>query len=84
MNAQIWIENEQSMVKRQIEGSNDDEILWISYPQKSDETKNLMKPKSNDLDLRSGRNPCFKINKIPHPNLGETKNNSISKMKLTI
>ena len=43
-----------------------------------------MKLKSNDLDLRSGRSLCFKINKNLHQNeiLGETKNNSISKMKL--
>ena len=71
------------MVKRQIEGSNDDEILGIRYPQKFDETRNLMKLKLNDLALRSGRNPCFKISKNVHPNLGEMKNNSISKMKLT-
>ena len=43
-----------------------------------------MKPKLNNLDLRSGRNPYFKISKNLHPNLGETKNNSISKMKLLI
>ena len=72
------------MVKRQIEGSNSDEILWIEYPQKADETRNPMKLKSNDLGLISGRNMCFKISKIPYPNLGKTKNNSISKMKLTI
>ena len=29
VNAQIWIENEQSMVKRQIEESNGDETLQI-------------------------------------------------------
>ena len=49
------------MVKRQIEGPNDDEILQFFYPQNADETRNLMKQKSSDLDLRSERNPCFKI-----------------------
>ena len=44
----------------------------------------ILKPKSNDLDLRLWRNPCFKISKNSHPNLGETKNNSLSKMKLPI
>ena len=72
------------MVKRQIEGSNDDEILRFSYPWKSDETRNLMKLKSIDLDLNSGRNPCFKINKNLHLIWAKMKNNLISKMKLTI
>ena len=43
-----------------------------------------MKPKLNDLDLRSGRNPCFKISKNPHPKLGEMMKILISKLKLTI
>ena len=30
-----------------------------------------MKQKSNDLDLRSGRNPRLKISKNPHSNLGK-------------
>ena len=72
------------MVKYQIGGSNDDEILQIRYPLKVDETRNSMKPKSNDLELRSGRNPCFKISKNLHPNLGKTMNNSIFRMKLAI
>ena len=72
------------MVKRQIEGPSGDEILRIKYPQKSDETTNPMKPKSNDLDLRSGRNSCFKISKNPHSNLGEKMKIIISKMKLPI
>ena len=33
------------------------------YPRKADETRNPMNSKSNDLDLRLGRNPFFKINK---------------------
>ena len=81
---QLRIKNEQSMVKCQIEGSNSDEILRIKNLQKADETRNPMKLKSNDLDLRSKRNLCFKISKNPHPNLGETMNNSNYKMKLPI
>ena len=42
------------MVKCQIEGSNVDKIL--RYLQKANEKRNTMKIKSNDLDLRSGRN----------------------------
>ena len=72
------------MVKRQITESNDDGILQIRYPRKADETRNQNKPKSNHLNLKLGRNPCFKISKNPHLNLSETKNNSISKIKLTI
>ena len=70
------------MVKHQIEGSNGNEILQITYPWKADETKNPMKPKSNDLELKLGRDPCFKMRKNPNPNLGETMNNSIYKMKV--
>ena len=44
--------------------------------------RNPMKQKSNDLDLRPRKNPCFKIKKIMHSNLGEMKNNLISRMKL--
>ena len=55
------------MVKRQIEGSNDDKILQFCYPQKADETRNPIKSKSNDLDLRSGKNPGFKISKNLNP-----------------
>ena len=71
------------MVKRQIEGSNNNEILRIRYALKADETKNPMKSKSKDLNLRSWRNPYFKISKTPHPNLGETIEISISNLKLT-
>ena len=57
-------QNEQSLIKHQIEGSNVDESLRIRYRQKAGETRNPMKLKSNNLDLRSGRNPCSKIRKI--------------------
>ena len=63
------------MVKRQIEGSNGDEILRISYPQKADETRNPMKPTSNDFDLRLGRNPCFKISKKSTTKVGQNDGN---------
>ena len=43
-----------------------------------------MKSKSNDLDLKSARKPCFKISKNLNPNLGEVMSNSISKKKLTV
>ena len=52
-------------------------------PRKADKTGNPMKPKSNDLDLRLGRNPCLKISKNPHPIWAKMKNKSISKLKLT-
>ena len=67
------------MVKHLIEGSNSDEILRIRYTRKADETWNLMKLKSNNwtLDQRE-------IRKILHPNLGEMKNNSVSRMKLSM
>ena len=84
VNAQIWIENEQLMVKCQIEGTNGDEILRIRYSQKDDETRNSMKPKSNDLDVRSGRNSCLKISKNLRSNLSEKMKIFISKMKLPI
>ena len=61
------------MVKRQIEGPNDDKILRFFYPRKADETRNPMKLKSKDLGLRSGRNPCFKIRKKFQPNLGKNE-----------
>ena len=72
------------MVKRQIEGPNGDKILQMRYPQKDDETRNPMKLKSNDLDIRLGRNPCFKISKNLHSNLGEKMTIPISKIKLPI
>ena len=31
-----------------------------------------MKPKSNELNLKLGRNPCFKISKNLFPNLRKT------------
>ena len=52
--------------------------------QKTDETRNPMKPKSIDLDLRSWRNPCFKISENPHSNLGEKMKIIIFKIKLPI
>ena len=61
------------MVKRQIEGPNDDEILRFCYPQKSDETINPMKPNSKNLELKSGRNPCFKIIKKSEPNFSKNE-----------
>ena len=48
---------------------------------KADETRNLMKLNSSDLDLRSWRNLCFKISKNLHPNLGKTMEILISKLK---
>ena len=71
------------MVKRQIEGSNDDEILRFYYPREADETRNPIKSKSNNLDLRLERNHCFKISKNMHSICAKMKNNSIYKMKLT-
>ena len=32
-----------------------------------------MKPESSDLELRSGRNPCFKTSKKSKPNLGKNE-----------
>ena len=72
------------MVERQIEGQNDDEILQIRYPLNDDETRDLIKQKSNNLNSRSRRNPCFKISKNLYPNIGETMKNPISKMKLPL
>ena len=80
VNAQIWIENEQSLVKCQIEGPNVDEILQIRYPQKVDEIRNPITQKYNDLDLRLGTNPSLKIRKKPHSNLGEKLKILISKL----
>ena len=70
------------MVKCQIKGSNDNEILSLSFDkkQKADEVRNPMKLKSNDLDLRSERNPCLKINKNPSLKLGKKMNLNISKL----
>ena len=59
-------------------------MLMKFYERKANEIRNPMKPKSNDLDLRLGRNPCLKINKNLHPNLGKTMKNFISKMKLLV
>ena len=47
------------------------------YPQKADERRNSMKPKSNDLELQLERYPIFKISKILDKNwvkLKTTKN----------
>ena len=46
------------------------------YPYKADEIRNTMKLESNDLNLRSARNPCFKISKNPNPIWAKMKNNS--------
>ena len=45
------MKNDQCSVKRQIEGSHELEIRWIYYPRKTDEKRNPMKQKSNDLEL---------------------------------
>ena len=45
------MKDEQSLVKRQIEGSNELVIRWICYPRKADENINPKKPKSTDLEL---------------------------------
>ena len=42
------MKDEQSLVKRQIEGSNERGIWWIFYPRKADEKRNT---KSSDLEL---------------------------------
>ena len=39
-------------------------MKFYDFSWKSDETRNPMELKSNDLDLRSGRNPCLKLEKI--------------------
>ena len=59
----IWLlmKNEQSLVKRQIERSNELGVRWICYPQKADENRNPKKQKSSDLELQSERYPIFKI-----------------------
>ena len=43
--------DEQSSVKRKIEGPNELGIEWICYPRKADENRNPKKPKSSDLEL---------------------------------
>ena len=45
------MKDEQSLVQRQIGGPNELIIWWIFYPQKADEKRNPMKPKSSDLEL---------------------------------
>ena len=45
------MKDEQSLVKHQIEGSNELGIWWIGYPRKADEKRNPMKQKSSDLAL---------------------------------
>ena len=71
------------MVKRQIEGSNDDKILTFCYSRKADEKRNTMKLESNDSDLRSWINPCLKISENLHLIWAKMKNYLIEKMKLT-
>ena len=51
--------------------------LYELYLQKADETRNPMKLESSDLDLRSGRNPCFKISKNPNQIWAKMKNKTI-------
>ena len=48
--------------------------------QKADETRNPMKQKLSDLDLRSERYPCLKIDKNPSLKLGENMNLTTSKI----
>ena len=48
------------------------------YPRKADETRNPMKQKSSDLDLRSKRYPYLKMNKNPSLKLGKKMNLTIS------
>ena len=50
---------------------------------KPDETRNLMKLKSSDSDLRSGRNPYFKISKNPNQIWAKIKNKMTKMIKLT-
>ena len=45
------MKDEQSLVKRQIEESNELGIWWIYYPRKADEKRNPMKAKSSYLEL---------------------------------
>ena len=71
------------MVKRLIEGSNDDEILQFCYPQRDNETTNPMKLESNDLNLRSRINPSFKINKNPNQIWAKMKSKMTKMTKLT-
>ena len=59
-------------------------MKFYELPQKADETRNPMKPKSNDLDLRSGRNPYLKISKNLYSNLGEKMKIPISNITLPI
>ena len=45
------MKDEQCLVKRQIEGSNELGIWWIFYPGKADEKMNPIKLKSSDVEL---------------------------------
>ena len=45
------MKDEQSSVKRQIEGPNELGIRWICNPRKADENRNPKKLKSSDLEL---------------------------------
>ena len=58
-------------------------IKFYDFSIHDDETRNPMKSESNDLDLRSGRNPCFKISKNSNQIWPKMKNNSTYMIKLT-
>ena len=58
------------MVKCQIEGSNDDEILRFCYPRKDDETRNPIELK---FGLKIWEKSLFQNQKKSEPNLGENK-----------
>ena len=45
------LKDEQSSVKRQIEGSNELGIQWICYPRKAEEKGNPLQPELSDLEL---------------------------------
>ena len=65
-----------------LRGSNNDEILQFFYPQKADETRNPIKLESSDSDLRSGRNPYFKVSKNLNQIWAKMKNKTTSKANL--
>ena len=50
---------------------------------KADETRNPMKPESNDSNLRFGRNSYFKISKNRNQIWAKMKNKTTFKAKLT-
>ena len=60
-----------SLNKENIKEEIKDNKRGGNYPWKAHETRNPMKPKSSDSDLRSERYPCLKMNKNPSLKLGE-------------